>query len=219
MKCFLLPCSENMSNFSLHMLHCSNTSALRLHQVIRSLWREISFPHPNLNTGEKWLHLFAILIIFSCVRLNYWHHRSIPKWNRSWTAMWSPKDIQDLVRGHSDDFCSHEWTCIGGLHPLLVDMARAVMLKAFRLDSCCVPPFVLQGTAGRSTLLITAGIPGHSGHTMLVLPARRYWQLISNPSPRSSRLLRSFCTYYLQNRLSSLTMTCQDSCVSLKHWS
>lgn len=128
------------------------------------------------------------------------------------------KDIQDLAHWHSDDFCSHEWTCTRSLHPLLADMARAVMLRAFRLDSCCVPPFVLQGTAGRSTLLMTACIPGHSGHTVLVLPARRYWQLISNPSPRSSGLLRSFCTY-LQNSLSSLTMTCQDSCVSLKHWS
>lgn len=32
-----------MSNFSLHMLHCSNTCALHLHQVIRSIWRVIFF--------------------------------------------------------------------------------------------------------------------------------------------------------------------------------
>jgi len=199
---------------------CFIASALVLSICIRLLYLSGEFSsQSSLSIGEKWLPLFSTLVIFS------WQYHlgklsDITAVSQVWidpNCYMESEDVQDLAHELSRDFCSHKWTSIRVL-PLLVE-AEGVMLTAFRQDSCCVPLSVLQRTAGGSTLLTAACIPGHAGHAVLVLPARRCWQLILNPSPRSSRLLRSFCSYYLQYLLSSLTVTCQDSCVSLKHWS
>lgn len=42
-KVFSVALLRKYVKLSLHMLHCSNTCALHLHQVIRSTWRVIFF--------------------------------------------------------------------------------------------------------------------------------------------------------------------------------